>query len=457
MPEELLSAAALTRMIGLLSQEDLSGALGAAMGLVGQLPPAPSANLTGALCTLALVAWDDGRFAEAVRLLRSAIQAGDRCPAGSLHMYPRLVIAPLLMATGEDTEADRLLDEGSHELDANGSGIWAALPAAVRTRQHFAAGRLDEALAAAGEAHAAHLPGSAEHFLALAELTQADVALFRGDLELAARHLERARVLPAPWGGFGHSTLSWTEARLADAQGHPQSALRVLASTYDKPAAHQSLFVEEPPSGAWLVRLAVRTGASDWAVDTTRCLDRLAKNNQSIGNLAAAALHSNALLDRSPKDLVRSACQYRHAWAEASAWEDAGVAALRAGEGEHAHVYWAKAAEVYGGAGAERDSARVRARLRAVGVRVCNWRRANRPSDGWNSLTEKEGAVVDLVAEGLTNRQVGSRMYLSHHTVAFHLRQVFRKLDINSRGELIRLAMLPRPVSPAPRIERGRP
>src|SRR3954471_1161065 len=196
-PEELLSAAALTRMIGLLTQEDLPGAFGAAMGVVGQVPPAPSANLTGALCTLALVAWDDGRFAEAVRLLRSAIQTGDRCPAGSLQMYPRLVIAPLLMATGEDIEADRLLDEGSHELDANGSGIWAALPAAVRTRRHFAAGHLDEALAAAGEAHAAHLPGSAEHFLALAELTQADVALFRGDLELATRHLERARMLPA--------------------------------------------------------------------------------------------------------------------------------------------------------------------------------------------------------------------------------------------------------------------
>jgi ATP/maltotriose-dependent transcriptional regulator MalT len=318
----------------------------------------------------------------------------------------------------------------------------------VRTRQHFAAGRLDEALASAGVAHAAHRLGSAEHFQALAELTEADVALFRGDLELAARHLERARVLPAPWGGFGHSMLSWTEARLVDAQGDPLSAFRLLASTYDKPSAHQSLFVEEPPSGAWLVRLAVRTGDSDGAADIARCLDGLAKNNQSVGNLAAAALHANALLEASPKDLARSAPQYRHAWAEASAWEDAGVAAFRAGEGEHGQAHWSKAVEVYGAAGAERDSARVRSRLRAVGVRVCDWRRTNRPSDGWNSLTEKEGAVVDLVAEGLTNRQVGSRMYLSHHTVAFHLRQVFRKLDINSRGELIRLAMLHRPSSP---------
>jgi ATP/maltotriose-dependent transcriptional regulator MalT len=441
MPEELVGAAALTRMIGLLTQEDLSGAFGAAMGVVGQVPPATSANLTGALCTLAFVAWDDGRFAEAVRLLRSAIQTGDRCPPGSLQVYPRLVISPLLVAMGEEAEADRLLDQGSHELGANGSGVWAALPAVVRTRQHLAAGRLDEAMAAAGTANGAHPLGSDERFLALDELTKADVALFRGDLELAARHLERAQVLPSPWGGFGHGTLSWTEARLVDAQGDPQSALRLLASMYDDPSAHQSLFVEEPPSGAWLVRLAMRTGATDRAADIARCLDGLAKNNQSVGNLAAAALHANALLNANPTDLARSARQYRHAWAEASAWEDAGIAAFRAGEGEHAQVHWSKAVDAYGAAGAARDSARVRARLRAVGVRVSHWRRADRPSNGWNSLTEKESGVVDLVAEGLTNRQVGSRMYLSHHTVAFHLRQVFRKLDINSRGELIRQAV----------------
>jgi DNA-binding CsgD family transcriptional regulator len=47
--------------------------------------------------------------------------------------------------------------------------------------------------------------------------------------------------------------------------------------------------------------------------------------------------------------------------------------------------------------------------------------------------------VSDLVAKGLTNQQIAGEMFLSTHTVAFHLRQVFRKLDISSRVDLARV------------------
>jgi DNA-binding CsgD family transcriptional regulator len=47
--------------------------------------------------------------------------------------------------------------------------------------------------------------------------------------------------------------------------------------------------------------------------------------------------------------------------------------------------------------------------------------------------------TATLVAEGLTNQQVADRMYVSVHTVAFHLKQVFRKLGIGSRVELARM------------------
>lgn len=137
-----------------------------------------------------------------------------------------------------------------------------------------------------------------------------------------------------------------------------------------------------------------------------------------------------------------AATRYRHGWAQASAWEDAGSAYARRGApGSTAQEHLTKALEVYGLVGAERDAARVRARLRRIGVRSCHWHRSERPVSGWDSLTETERGVVAQVAEGLTNRQVGARMFLSHHTIAFHLRQVFRKLDISSRGELIRLTM----------------
>jgi len=57
----------------------------------------------------------------------------------------------------------------------------------------------------------------------------------------------------------------------------------------------------------------------------------------------------------------------------------------------------------------------------------------------WRSLTNAERAVAEVVALGLTNREAGPRVYLSAHTVDAHLRQIFRKLGINSRVELARL------------------
>jgi len=57
------------------------------------------------------------------------------------------------------------------------------------------------------------------------------------------------------------------------------------------------------------------------------------------------------------------------------------------------------------------------------------------------SLTGTEQAVAGLVAEGLNNKQVAARMYISTHTVARHLRQAFRKLSIASRNELTRIVM----------------
>ena len=64
--------------------------------------------------------------------------------------------------------------------------------------------------------------------------------------------------------------------------------------------------------------------------------------------------------------------------------------------------------------------------------------RRNRPVEGWQSLTETERHVALLVAEGLTNAQVGQRMFLSRHTIDFHLRQIFRKLNVHSRVAMTR-------------------
>jgi DNA-binding CsgD family transcriptional regulator len=56
----------------------------------------------------------------------------------------------------------------------------------------------------------------------------------------------------------------------------------------------------------------------------------------------------------------------------------------------------------------------------------------------WESLTEQELRIADLVAQAMTNRQIASRLFVSPHTVNYHLRQIFRKLQINSRVQLAR-------------------
>jgi DNA-binding CsgD family transcriptional regulator len=59
-----------------------------------------------------------------------------------------------------------------------------------------------------------------------------------------------------------------------------------------------------------------------------------------------------------------------------------------------------------------------------------------RPSVGWASLTPTERNVVDLVVEGLSNPQIGERLYVSRRTVQTHLVHVFAKLDVSSRAQL---------------------
>ncbi|TCC50364.1 helix-turn-helix transcriptional regulator [Kribbella pittospori] len=60
---------------------------------------------------------------------------------------------------------------------------------------------------------------------------------------------------------------------------------------------------------------------------------------------------------------------------------------------------------------------------------------------GWELLSASERSVVELVAEGATNREAAEQLFLSPHTVSFHLRKIYRKLGIDTRVELTRIAL----------------
>jgi DNA-binding NarL/FixJ family response regulator len=62
---------------------------------------------------------------------------------------------------------------------------------------------------------------------------------------------------------------------------------------------------------------------------------------------------------------------------------------------------------------------------------------AEPPADALSrfGLTAREREVLDSIAEGLSNKAIAERLYLSHRTVGVHVSNVLRKLEVNSRGQ----------------------
>ena len=74
---------------------------------------------------------------------------------------------------------------------------------------------------------------------------------------------------------------------------------------------------------------------------------------------------------------------------------------------------------------------RARQELRASGETL----RARTP-EARDQLTPQELQIAQMAAEGLTNKEIGQRLYLSHRTVSSHLHRIFPKLGITSRAQL---------------------
>ena len=188
-----------------------------------------------------------------------------------------------------------------------------------------------------------------------------------------------------------------------------------------------------------LVRGALACGDHSRAVRLAQATAGLAQAAPQDRDIVAAAAHARGLLEHDDALLDRAACAYTAPLARAQATEDSGRVLAGAGDRSDAVTRLRKAYEQYEKQGCADGMARVRSALREAGVRVRHWGRANRPDFGWASLTDTERRIADLVAQGLSNREVAGQLFLSAHTVAFHLRHIFWKLDISSRVQLARM------------------
>jgi DNA-binding CsgD family transcriptional regulator len=198
------------------------------------------------------------------------------------------------------------------------------------------------------------------------------------------------------------------------------------------------VLVLEPAAAAGLVRAALSLADRNRAGAVVASAERAAAQRPDHPSLVAAARHARAVLDRDADLLIRVSYEHADAWAQASAAEDGAVVLAETGDHNRALEQLLRAHAGYESLNACRDVDGVHARLRALGVRSRHWAVVERPAFGWDSLTETERRVVDLAIEGLPNCQIAAQMFLSPHTIAFHLRRVFRKLGISSRVQLAR-------------------
>lgn len=278
------------------------------------------------------------------------------------------------------------------------------------------------------------------------------IALHRGDRRLQQRTARLARDLLEE-STPNHRRLSvWLLALQAMASGDVAAAHGWLCALGSQQRASiLPVFPADVTDEPHLIRIALAAGDRALAEVAAAQAERRAQLNPDVATIVAVAAHARGLLAADIAELERAVGVFANGprpLARASALEDLGAAQARVGAAPAATAAFDIALVLYAEAGASWDASRVRSRLRDLGVRRRLVTR-ERSAEGWEAMTESELTVARLVAEGLTNREVAERLFVSPHTVSSHLRSVFVKLDINSRLALARIAAAHDPATTA--------
>ena len=334
---------------------------------------------------VALVAKAD--LAAARDVLQGLVDEAQAANERMLTLFGYVTLCQVLLCQGE-LPAATALSSSALELTASMGGLNEDSTIGISA---FVALAADDASAAKEACEAAMRRSIPERAIYIrSSVPMAEALLGCGELVEARRWVDDT--ISCVPGFFKGSALT-ARAYIAMAQGEPGQAIR---------DAHESLAI------------AQEKGAHLRVPDTLDCLARL---HADMGNHAfAAQLFGAAAGTRERRGPIRlPVFSEGHAKAVAESREALGEKDFDAG--------WAE------GAALSTDEAIAYAQ-RGRGER-------KRPASGWESLTPTERDVVGLVGEGLGNKDIGARLFISPRTVQTHLTHVYAKLGLESRMQLV--------------------
>ena len=319
---------------------------------------------------------------------------------------------------------------------ARGQGRLALLHEALRrqTMELVWNSQFELAYAAAHEGYRLSLDigyGSGSH---LANMAIVEAAFGReGD---ARRHAEEALVLGQRRGSaYLVSTAVWTLGFIELTAGRAtEAANRLLGLTsFERSDANPIISLPAIPDA---VEAALRAGRRGEAADRLELFRSWEAQSPSKSRHALLARCEALLRERDPDE----------GFGEAIALADAlppfqrartellyGEWLRRERRRQDARVHLRAALELFRSLGTVPFAERAEAELRATGETA----RKRDPST-LDELTPQELQIAGMVAEGMTNKEIASQLYLSPRTIDYHLRKVFSKLGIASRTELVR-------------------
>ncbi len=391
-----------------------------------------------ALTALMVAVGRQGRYGEALaHARRAAVLAADSHDTRSLPLQPKYFLGLALFDCDLIGEARAAYREALD--DEFGSGWWFSETLMADARASFVIGEWEDAVPGLIAGGQAAQEKDNQLLVSQSLAYRVIIATAAGDHRAASELAAGiAGSLEGDQLSYNAGELAFAVAGLKAAEGDRQGAYDLLLRCWRFDAARENRYYHRCLAPD-LVRLALALGHRAVAAEVASVVAAGVALAPEVPTVRSLALRCQGLVGGEVEAMIEAVALARRTplLAEhAGACEDAARLLAQSGRRDESAALLAEALERYEQAGADAWAGRVRAQLRALGVRPGPRGPRHRPAGGWGSLTGTERAVSLLVAEGLTNGAVARRLYISPHTVNTHLRHVFAKLGVPNRVAL---------------------